>query len=141
MEYGKGQQGFLLVESVLAGVIITVSLLGVLGLFVQGLQAAAAADTYTSAAGLAQEQMEKMKVKDAMFWQTVSFPYQSVEASIVLNKVVYTRTTQAEVSMLDPEYPAKQRILKVTVQVEWPGDRKINLVTYVLRDVPQFAEQ
>lgn len=139
MNLVKGQHGFLLVEAVVAIVVITVALVAMLGMFIQSLQATAKAADYTVAASLVQEQMEHMKIKDELFWNSLSFPYQSATEFISMNKATYTRTTQAELSPLDPEYPVKQRIIKVTVNVEWLGAPKISMVTYVLRELPQFA--
>lgn len=134
------QRGFLLVEALIAIVVITVALVAIQGMFIQSLQATASAANYTVAAGLVQEQMEQMKIKDELFWNSLSFPYQSATEVIAMNKATYTRTTQAELSPLDPEYPVKQRIIKVTVKVEWLGAQNISMVTYVLRELPQFAD-
>lgn len=136
----KSQRGFLLVEALIAIVVITVALVAIQGMFIQSLQATASAANYTVAAGLVQEQMEQMKIKDELFWNSLSFPYQSATEVIAMNKAIYKRTTQAELSPLDPEYPVKQRIIKVTVNVEWLGAQNISMVTYVLRELPQFAD-
>lgn len=139
MNLVKSQAGFLLVEALVAMIIITVALVGILGMFTQSLRATKNAADYTTATSLVQEQMEQMKIIDELFWNSVSFPYQFATEAIPMNNVTYTRTTQAELSILDPEYPAKQRIIKVTVHVEWLGAEKISMVTYVLRELPQFA--
>lgn len=137
MNLVNSQRGFLLVEAVVAIVVLTVALVAMLGMFIQSLQATASAAKYTVAASLVQEQMEQMKIKDELFWNSLSFPYQSATEFISINKVTYKRTTLAELSSLDPEYPVKQRIIKVTVNVE--GADEISMVTYVLRELPQFA--
>lgn len=135
----KDQCGFLLVEAVVAIVIITLALVAMLGMFIQALSATADAANYTAATSLVQEQMEQMKIKDDKYWNSISFPYQSAAESIAINNTTYTRTIQAELSPSDPEYPVKQRIVKVTVNVEWLNSNKISMVTYVLRELPQFA--
>ncbi|MDF2568496.1 MAG: hypothetical protein K0R55_100 [Sporomusa sp.] len=134
----RGEQGYLLVEAVVAIFIISTALLAISGLFTQSLQAIATAARYTTATALAQEQIEIFKTKDDLFWDNTTFPYQVGPASLPGTDL--NQTIRAEICTLDPQYPVKQRIIRVRVHIEHSSGRQVTLVTYVLRDLPQFQQ-
>ena len=51
--YGKDQQGFLMIDVLLAVLIITVALVPVAGMFTQSMAATVGANQYTTATGIA----------------------------------------------------------------------------------------
>ncbi|QDR80325.1 type IV pilus modification PilV family protein [Sporomusa termitida] len=131
----QGERGYLLLEAVMAIFIVLITL-AVAALLPQALKVMAAAGHYTAATALAQEQMELLKSHDDLFWATVAFPYQTGPASIPGTD--YCQTARAEISPLDPEYPSKQRIIKLTVSVGRPGAEQVTLISYTLQAVQQF---
>jgi hypothetical protein len=134
----KGEQGYLLMEAVVAIFIVSTALVAIAGMFPQVLQAIAAADHYTTATVMAQGQLEMLKSHDDLFWNNIVFPHQTGPAAIAGTD--FYQTVRAEVSPLDPEYPVKQRVIKLTVCVERTGGEQVTLVSYTLREVPQFLK-
>lgn len=134
----KGERGYLLMEAVVAIFIVSTALVAISGLFTQALQTIATAVKYTTATALAQEQMELFMVKDDLFWDSITFPYQVGPEA--LPGTDFEQTVRAEICSLDPQYPVKQRIIRVIVQVEHSGGSQVTLTTYVLRELPQFLQ-
>ncbi|HWR08179.1 hypothetical protein [Sporomusa sp.] len=134
----KGEQGYLLMEAVVAIFIVSTALVAIAGMFPQSLQTIAAADHYTAATVMAQEQMEMLKSHDDLFWGKITFPYQT--GPVVIPGTEFYQTAKAEISPLDPEYPVKQRVIKLTVCVERTGGEQVTLVSYTLRELPQFLK-
>lgn len=132
----KSEQGYLLMEAVVAIFIVSIALVAISGMFTLALKAITSADEYTTITSLAQQQMDFMLTKDDLFWENVNFPYQIGPETLPGTK--HLQTVRAEISAADPEYPIKQRLIKLTVQVERTGSGQVTLVTYVLRELPQF---
>lgn len=131
----QGERGYLLLEAVVAIFIVTMTL-AVAGLLPQALQVITAAGRYTAATALAQAQMELLKSRDDLFWAAVDFPYQTGPAAVPGTD--FWQTARAEISPLDPEYPLRQRIIKLTVSVGRPGGEQVTLISYTLQGIGQF---
>ncbi|SMD06556.1 type IV pilus modification PilV family protein [Sporomusa malonica] len=138
MGYYRGEHGYLLMEAVVAIFIVSTALVPISGLFTQALHTIDIAVEYTTATALAQEQIELFKSKDDLFWDNIIFPYQVGPESI--SGTDFKQTVRAEICSLDPQYPVKQRIIRLSVHVEHLGGRQVTLVTYVLRELPQFLQ-
>lgn len=132
----QGEGGYLLMEAVVAIFIVSTALTAISGLFIQSLRAIAAASEYTLATAQAQEQLELFKVKDDLFWDNITFPYQVGPERVPGND--FRQTVQAELCSADPGYPVKQRIIRLRVSIEYSSGRRVTLVTYMLRELPQF---
>ncbi len=130
-----GNQGYLLLEAVVA-IFIVMMTLAVAGMLPQALKAITIAGRYTAATALAQGQMELLKSKDDLFWTAVALPYQTGPA--VVPGTDFYQTARAEISPHDPEYPTRQRIIKLTVSVGLPGAEQVTLITYILQEIRQF---
>ncbi len=134
----KSEQGYLLMEAVVAIFIVSIALVAISGMFTLALKAITSADEYTTITSLAQQQMDFMLTKDDLFWENANFPYQIGPEP--LPGTGHLQTVRAEISDADPEFPIKQRLIKLTVQVERTGGGHVTLVTYVLRELPQFPK-
>lgn len=127
------QNGFLMVEVVLAVLIISVALVAALGMFITSTQANADAAEYTVATTLAQKQLELLKTKDAQnYWAKLELTapakidWQDTEVAYppLLNGVNYQVDTTASLS------PENQNLVQVTVTVTWdkPNGRPNSIV-------------
>ncbi|MEN6413518.1 MAG: prepilin-type N-terminal cleavage/methylation domain-containing protein [Veillonellales bacterium] len=119
----KGQQGFLMLEVVIATVIISLALVAAAGMFIQSTKANSSAADYTVAANLAQKQLELLKNKDVSYWtihaSEPNIPWQDTGETLPLtiNQIRYNITTQSTVS------PENSYLVQVVVTVSWtdPG--------------------
>ena len=131
----QSSQGYLLLEAVVAIFIVTMTL-AVAGLLPQALKTIMAAGRFTTATALAQAQMELLKSQDDLFWAAAGFPYQT--GPVIVPGTEFHQTARAEISPHDPEYPTRQRIIKLTVSVGLPGAEQVTLITYTLQEIRQF---
>ncbi|HWR43649.1 hypothetical protein [Sporomusa sp.] len=130
----RSQQGYILVEVILATVIVSVALVAFAAMFISATHATVSGAEYTVLTNLAQEQIESMKVKD---WSTENLPYTYDPPTLILNDIHYTRHIVAIDSGRDPD-PTKQRIIQVTVKAaRTDAQAAVTLVTYVIREMPQ----
>lgn len=127
------QNGFLMIEVVLAVLIISVALVAALGMFITSTHANADAADYMVATTLAQKQLELLKIKDAQnYWSKleltaptkIAWQDTSVAYPPVLNGVNYQVDTTASFS------PENQNLVQVTVTVTWdkPDGRPNSIV-------------
>ncbi|MEN6566020.1 MAG: prepilin-type N-terminal cleavage/methylation domain-containing protein [Veillonellales bacterium] len=113
----KEQQGFLMLEVVVATVIISLALVAAAGMFIQSTRANSSAADYTVAANLAQKQLELLKNKDVSYWtihaNDPNIPWQDTGETLPLtiNRISYTITTQSTVS------PENSYLVQVVVTV------------------------
>lgn len=143
--YTNQQQGYLLMDVVIALTIVGTALLSIVGMFYQATNATTSAAYYTKAVHLGEEKVEELKAKTDIYWNT-QFPQGSGVHYVELeNGPVngYTRKAVAEINVnptVQP-YDTKERLIKITVNVfkQQPSDG-VTIVTYVLRDLPQFPQ-
>ena len=125
----KSQQGFLMVEVLIAIVIISIALVAAAGMFIQSTKNNTAADEYTVAVSLAQKQMEllksKMTTNDWANLASTSLSWQGEESHpVVLNNKTYTIATVAENCPED-----SVNLVQVRVTVSWL-DKSMVLTTF-----------
>ncbi|MEG6584045.1 prepilin-type N-terminal cleavage/methylation domain-containing protein [Dendrosporobacter sp. 1207_IL3150] len=132
------QQGYLMVEVIVAIVIITVALLAFPALNIQSFKANTQAAHYTVAANLAQKQLELLKNKDSNYWYShandSNIPWQdsSQVPPLVLNNTTYNIKTESGSVAED------NNLVKVTVRVEWKSEDKnqaIQLSTFFSKHI------
>ncbi|MCX7780944.1 MAG: prepilin-type N-terminal cleavage/methylation domain-containing protein [Negativicutes bacterium] len=119
MHYLGKQQGFLLIEALVATVIIAVALIAVAGMFIQSQQAGVQAADYTAATALAQARLEALKAGLIVDDPEV----------IPVNSVEYTVTSPAPVSVHGG------RLRQIGARVEWNErgrQMQVEMTTYVL---------
>lgn len=129
----NGEQGYLLIEAIVALCIVSMILGAIVTMFTQSLRLITVAERVTAAAVIAQEQIELLKSSDDHFWATIVFPYQNGPAAITGTS--FYRTIKAEISPAD----ANQHLIKVSVIIEHPGSEQVMLVTYLLREISQVT--
>ena len=126
----RNQNGFLLVESLLAILVITIALTAATVMYVQSSKAGVASVETSTATALAQKQMELLKTQPATYWaaltltspQNIAWQDTSQTMPLVKNNISYTVTTTAEQATQDIS------LVQVTVQVSWSG-KSISLVS------------
>lgn len=124
MKYIIKQNGFLMVEVLIAVVIITVALVSVAGMYIQSTKAGIQATDYTMAASLAQDRMERLKAGQTITNNEV----------VSIGGVGYTITFQNTPTALDAD---KLFLIQVTVQwVERGQSQNIVITTYLARNIP-----
>ena len=124
------QKGFLLVESLLAILVITIALTAATLMYVQSSKAGVVSVETSTATALAQKQMELLKTQPATYWAalTLTSPHDIVwqdtsqTMPLVKNNISYTVTTTASQATQDIS------LVQVTVQVSWSG-KSISLVS------------
>lgn len=129
MRYVKKQHGFLMIETMLATVIITIALVAVAGMFIQSTQAHANSSNNTAATAIAQHYLELLKV------DKIARPHLP-KYSETLNGVTYEVTIQESQPFSD------NRLLQEIVTVSWLEKGKavsMQMTTYILRGtIAQF---
>lgn len=124
------QKGFLLVESLLAILVITIALTAAMVMYVQSSKAGVVSVETSTATALAQKQMELLKTQPATYWasltltspQNIAWQDTSQPMPLVKNNISYTVTTTASQATQDIS------LVQVTVQVSWSG-KSISLVS------------
>ena len=121
------QQGFLMIEVLVATVVISVALLVVAGMFIQSTNMAANSADYTAATAIAQDYLEQIKAGLRIA------PFAS--ETTTLNNVTYTVMPQETVSDID------SRLYQETVTVSWTQRGRslsLSMTTYIVKTLPQF---
>lgn len=127
MRHIREQQGFLLIEVLLATIIISVALLTVAGMFMQSTNMASNSADYTAATAIAQDYLEQIKAG------LLVAPFAS--ETTTLNNVIYTVMPQEAVSDID------SRLYQETVTVSWTQRGQsisFSMTTYIVKTLPQF---
>ena len=123
MRFLRGQNGFLMIEALIAVVIISVAL-GAIGImFIQSTRANTSSVEITTATALAQKQMELLKGLPVSYWNALTplpqpLPWQdsaNPSMPITLNNVAFTVNTVAAASATDAN------MVQVSVTVSWRG--------------------
>lgn len=107
MHNRKWQQGFLMIDALIAIVIITVALVAIIGMFIQSTKATQCSAEYTIASNLAQQQMEHLKETGVM----ISTPIPDITINAPPKFTLKSTVAQC------PENPTK--LVQVTVTVSW----------------------
>lgn len=126
----RWKNGFLLVESLLAILVITIALTAATLMYVQSSKAGAVSVETSTATALAQKQMELLKAQPASYWaalplttpQTIAWQDTSQAMPLVKNNISYTVTTTAAQATQDIN------LVQVTVTVSG-GANTISLVS------------
>lgn len=120
----RQQKGFLLVESLLAILVVTIALTAATVMYVQSSKAGVVSVETSTATALAQKQMELLKAQPATFWaalplttpQNIAWQDTSQPMPLVKNNISYSVTTTASQATQDVS------LVQVTVQVSWGGN-------------------
>ena len=126
----KKQNGFLMVESLLAILVITIALTAASVIFVQSSKAGGESAEISTASALAQKQMELLKTQSAAYWnaltplpQNIAWQDTTQAMPLVKNNISYTVTTTAAQAAQDAS------LVQVVVQVSW-GGKSISLISF-----------
>lgn len=115
----RRQQGFFMLE-ILAAAAMLMVVVTIAGLIRQSAKMTAAAADYTTAANLAQQQLELLKARDAGFWLANSsnpaIAWQGTDNSLMVNNRQFSVKTSAGNSAEHSE------LIKVKVTVSWHND-------------------
>lgn len=114
-----GQRGFLIIEVLVAVIITGLALAALTGLFIRSAMLTTDAAAYTTAANLAQKQLELLKTQDRLFWAenaaNTNIPWLDATTAhpVTLNNQAYFISTAAR--------PAQEnsKLSRVTVTVRW----------------------
>lgn len=124
------QNGFLMVEVLLAILVISIALTAATSMFIQSTKANVAGSEITNATALAQKQIELLKIQPTTFWSSLDAPPQSIDwqdssetMPLTKNNVAYTVTTTTSNTALD------SNLVQVTVEVSWSG-KTISMVSF-----------
>ncbi|MPM29714.1 hypothetical protein SDC9_76254 [bioreactor metagenome] len=126
------QNGFLMLEVMLAVLIVSVALVAVLGMFINSTKANADAAENTVAATLAQKQLEMLKTKDHNYWANFAPNAQTSISWLDIDKPVPQGYAVNTVAMPCPENAS---LVQVTVTVTWnapnsPAARNVKITTF-----------
>lgn len=126
----KKQNGFLMVESLLAILVITIALTAASVMFVQSSKAGGESAEISTASALAQKQMELLKTQSSAYWsaltplpQNIAWQDTTQTMPLVKNNISYTVTTTASQAAQDAN------LVQVVVQVAWSG-KSISLISF-----------
>ena len=123
MRFLRRQNGFLMIEALIAVVIISVALVAIGSMFIQSTRANTSSVEITTATALAQKQMELLKGLPVSYWNALTplpqpLPWQdsaNPSMPITLNNVAFTVNTVAAASATDAN------MVQVSVTVSWRG--------------------
>lgn len=138
----KNQQGFLLIEVLVAAVIIAVAVTAAAGLMIRSVKGNSSAARFTVAASLAQRQVEYLKgSRTAADWTELAIPDAGevelgsawlcqASRTVILNHTTYTLTSLASKC---PEDSAD--LVQVRVVVAWGGQdgESLDMTTFFSR--------
>lgn len=134
----KKQDGFLLMDVVLAMLIITVALVAIAGMYTQSLQTNSRASNYTIATNMAQQRIEEVKrdieerQNSIKNWNNVTYPFTITAAG----NEIPNSTIETVASLLTPS-DRDCKIVVITVTVNWndnTGSNTVTMTTYGLRN-------
>jgi len=124
------QNGFLMVEVLLAILVISIALTAAAPLFIQATKASVEGSEITNATALAQKQIELLKTQPVTFWSGLAAPPQSIAwqdssetMPLTKNNVQYTVATTTANTALD------SNLVQVTVVVSWNG-KSISMISF-----------
>ena len=149
----KNQQGFTLLEVMVAVAILAMALAGIMHAFTGSLRGIGKADLYTQGVQIArsrmEEQMLKFDMEEGIFTGTTEDVFNwsvSVVRRETAAQTEYDRTTDAEnVLPLDwLEEDSPMVIYEIETVVEWPDASypgRVKLITLISRIVPEELEQ
>lgn len=142
-------KGYLLVDTMIAIIILSVALVAVVGIFMQGNVAQRDSENRTVAYNLAQQKVELLKNKTAAEWSaavpadTHTFIVVFSDAgptSVPNNAMIFTRTTQAKIATTDTDATKNinSKLVQVQVIVSWidskMGNQQIAVNAYFERE-------
>lgn len=122
----KNQEGFVLIDSMIGIVILTVALLAIASMFVQGSMAHRASLSRSDAYNYAQEKVEELKNRTAAEWTTAvpaaQTTYILATESRSLNNITFTCVTQARTATTDTAVTGTNintKLIHAQVTVTW----------------------
>lgn len=133
MQSLRSQQGYLLIEILLAIIIISIALMTIGGLFLQSGKSANTSTEYTTAANLAQKQFELLKVRqqgtNPLLTTTTIYPFNYNEwldnhlrdAATSSYPVFSVKTTAVQCTEQN-----SSNLLEVTVTVSWNNKQNVS---------------
>lgn len=126
----RKQNGFLMVEVLLAILVISIALTAATSMFIQSTKSSVSGNEITNATALAQKQIELLKTQPASFWNNLAAPPQTIAwqdtsqtMPLTKNNISYTVTTTTANTALD------SNLVQVNVAVSWAG-KSISMVTF-----------
>ena len=120
-----------MLEALFASLVVSVTVLGIAGLFVMSLQTNAIAANYTAATNLAQEKIELLSIVDPSSFASIGFTDEEISLN---NRSFHRQTTVVVRKDLDPA----ANFMQVTVQVSWIEAGKsfhVSLLKYFMHTV------
>lgn len=128
----KNECGFLLADSVIAILIMSVALLSCMGVVISSLKATRVSAGYTAAIYLAQKQAEILKgTKDPSDWAAMyeTNSFMNTTETEEVNGITYTIATKAGAC---PETQTMHTLVEVTIDLTWretDGEHRYQLLT------------
>ncbi len=124
MNTPKGQQGFLMVDILLAVVIISVALVAILSMFIQSTKATHCSAGYTMASHLAQEQMELLKNTQSVAIKNTVVNSNGKIFLIPTDPKIALPTGFSMISKANQHAEFPNALAEVTVTVSWQEQNK-----------------
>lgn len=117
-----GNKGFMLVDVLVAILLLSITLVPILGMFIQAIKVDTMAKNYTVAANLAQKQLELLKTHSPDYWNGLALPCMIPwQDTTQLPSPRYQLTTHG-ISVAD------EPLVQITVIVLWQeGGKNCNL--------------
>jgi len=135
MHKQRWQQGFLMIEVVVAIVIISMALLVIAGLFIQATSATRNSDNYTVAANLAQKQLELLKSNwSQAYWKELPKDIEWQDTTFDPTKDLSPAVTVVTSAKQSTEHT---NLVEVTVTASWSEQGK----PYSVRFTTFFPKQ
>lgn len=119
MNTPKWQQGFLMIDILLAVVIISVALVAILSMFIQSTKATHCSAKYTMATHLAQEQMELFKNTQSVVIKNAVVNSNATTIRIPTDPRITLPTGFSMVSQGKQHFEFPNALAEVTVTVSW----------------------
>ena len=130
MQQWNSQRGFMLIETLVAIVIISVALIAIGGLFLQAGKSAGASTEYTTAANLAQKQFEYLKHRqqgaDPVLTTITTYPYNSTEwydSSLAETAAAASPPFTVHTTAVQCTEENTANLVEVTVTIKWRDKR------------------
>lgn len=110
----KCQKGFLIIETLIAVIVISIALVAIGNIFIQSVSSTKTSDNYVIAANLAQQQIETLK-RQPPNWNNLNLPERLLEEST--NN--FTSTFIITVDAIQCVEPNSTNLVEVIVTINW----------------------